>query len=275
MSTLLCIIENLVGLRVDKEVQRQMKKRGFQSFEPLTRVIQQQASLHHRNTHQTSVAWKALPLCLPHCICSAPETCREVCLLGKWKHRADIIAKAYDKLIDEADTALLLTVVRESWGQELGNLNRLKPETPQRWLQRRLEHLPGLRGIAHVDVSLNIELDGTQHWQGHIHAVLTGGTPEEIKAALKIRPTSAVPKPVMLKPIREGDLARTLAYVTKPLPEGRVAYVAATGRQRQRYVNVPSGHLREHDEWRMSMLMPARLVIIGMRLGRNGTSECR
>lgn len=263
------------GLRVGRDIGRQMKRRGFATFETCELVAEQQASQIRRNADRTSCVWEAMAHCHADDICRTPQRCQAACLIGHWEWRAGIIMKAYDRLIDEADTAVLVTVVHGNWRRELGELEELKPEALHRWLQRRLRQCPRVRGIAFVDVSLNTELGGSQHWQGHIHAVLTGGTPEEVKAALTIRQTPTVPKPVMVKQIEEGELARTLAYVIKPLPEGRVAYIAATGRQRQRYVNVPRGQLREHDQWRMSMRMPARLVIIGMRLGRIGMDECR
>lgn len=262
------------GLRASSTIRREMKRRGFAEFEAIDRVARQQASQIRRNADQASAMWEAMARCHEGDQCRSPKRCQAACLFGQWRYRADLVIKAHDRLVQADGQALLVTAVHWKWGYLPGDLNSLKPRTLHRWLQRRLADLPGLRGIASADVSLNMH-DGEIWWQGHLHAVIAGGDAAEIRAALAVPPTAAVPKPIMVKPIGAGDLARTLAYVTKPLPEGRVAYTAENGRQRQRYVNVPLRHLREHDHWRMGMRMPERFMILGTRLGRIGTSECR
>lgn len=177
-----------------RAIRREMKRRGFAKFEAIYRVARQQVSQIRRNVDEASAMWEAMARCHEGDLCRLPKSCQAACLFGQWRYRADLIIKAHDHLV-------------QAGGQALADL-------------------PGLRGIASVDVSPNMH-DGEIWWQGHLHAVIAGGDATEIRAALAVPPTAAVPKPIMVKPIGDGDLARTLAYVTKPLPEGRVR--TATG----------------------------------------------
>lgn len=251
-----------------------MVDRDFPDFEPLDLVAKQQAQMMRRNAQSSDCRWSAVGQCTADDICREPNRCQAACLLGNWASRGDTILDAHDQLMSHSSQFHLVTVVNWGWARDTGNLYDLKPRSMHRWLQRRIQHLKGIQGIACVEASLNT-VGSIELWQGEINLVSTGASHQELSKALKLSPSTRVPKPVMIKAIQPGDLAHVLAYITKPLPEGRVAYEADNGRQRQRYVRVPSAHLREHDAWRMSMLMRDRLLVIGMRLAQSGTEKCR
>ncbi|MEP9368206.1 hypothetical protein [Xanthobacter sp. VNH20] len=254
------------NIRYRSSIRRALRDRGFDDFETFASVSKQQASMMRRHKGNDKCKWEAIGYCRQDDICRVPKRCQAACLIGNWAYRSEIIVAVHDKIKEVPREAFLVTVVLESWSFQLGRLADLKPATPHRWIQGRLQNLKGVRGIAYVDVSFNT-MGANSVWQGHLHAVLTGATKEELKAALSVKANAAVPKPVMVKEIADGDLVHVLAYATKPLPEGRVAYVAENGRQAQRFINVPPKHLREHDLWRMGMLMPDRHQLIGMRIG--------
>lgn len=251
-------------------LHRALKARGC-SFEPIADVEKKQKAMLRRNADMQTSSWECLAYCKPEDLCRDPGRCQSACLLGSWLHRGELIAKVHDRLQSEPYEAFLVTLVRRAWARDLGDLTGLKPTSLHRWLQRRLSACGNtVKGVACVDVSMNV-VDGRTYWQGHIHAVLTAPSKDALMRALKVPPSSTASKPCMAKQVHEDDLAHVLAYVTKPLPEGRVAYIAQNGRQGQRYVHVPSRPMREHDAWRMGMRMPERLKIIGMRIGRSGT----
>jgi hypothetical protein len=209
----------------------------------------------------------------PHC---GPDACAcSPCLDGCWfssrRHRYQMITEA-QRLFSTQKTVLhFVSVAHPKWELPVGNLNQANIKAVQQWLYRRLKQLgTTVVAVGGFEVSLNVDLDGTSCWAGHVHLVIAGSDKPTLKKALQIekhyrsRPHS---RPVDVRDV--DNLGRRLGYSLKRIARRRVAYIDDQGRQNRNQVNLHSSDQREFDAWLLGLRVGDRTILIGCRAHGN------
>ena len=113
---------------------------------------------------------------------------------------------------------------------------------------------------------MNLELDGTSTWAGHVHFVVAGSDRHSLKKAFQIERYYRVKpylRPVDVRAV--DDLGRQLGYSLKRIARRRVAYIDGQGRQNRNQSNLSSSEQREFDGWLLGLPVGARTILIGCR----------
>jgi hypothetical protein len=95
--------------------------------------------------------------------------------------------------------------------------------------------------VGGFEASLNIELDGTSTWAGHVHLVIAGSDRQSLKKAFQIEKhyrSKPYLRPVDVRAV--DDLGRQLGYSFKRIARRRVAYIDGQGRQNRNQSNLSS-----------------------------------
>jgi hypothetical protein len=68
-----------------------------------------------------------------------------------------------------------VTIAHPKWKLPVRNLDEANINAVRQWLYRRFKKLDtSVIAVGGFEVSLNVELDGTSRWAGHIHMVVAG-----------------------------------------------------------------------------------------------------
>lgn len=106
-------------------------------------------------------------------------------------------------------------------------------------LARRLP--PNITFFGAVDVSLNCKENISGYWSFHLHGLLdrelTNPELKELKVSYPKNSKSGIHRPVQVKPIKEGSLNTTSAYVYKSYFLKRSQYLAKPKTGRNPYLN--------------------------------------
>jgi hypothetical protein len=149
----------------------------------------------------------------------------------------------------------------------IGKLAEANIPAVRQWLYRRFKKLStSAIAVGGFEVSLNVELDGTSTWAGHVHLVISGTDRQSLKKAFQIEKhhrSKPYLRPVDVRAVDE--LGRQLGYSLKRIARRRVAYIDGQGRQNRNQSNLSSSEQREFDGWLLGLPVGARTVLIGCR----------
>jgi hypothetical protein len=126
----------------------------------------------------------------------------------------------------QAGDLYFVSVAHPKWELPVGNLEQANINAVRQWLYRRFKQLDTtVVAVGGFEASLNVDLDGTSTWAGHVHLVVAGSDKPSLKRALQIekhyksRPYS---RPVDVRDV--DNLGRRLGYSLKRIARRR-AYI--------------------------------------------------
>lgn len=211
--------------------------------------------------------WKRLQKCkvggCPHKRCSA------ACWFGGRALMAHLTIQAYRLMRDLGLTLHFVSVALPQYRREISQLRSFSPNAMRQWLQRRLKLLEAGHGplfvVGQIEISLELELDGTMFWGPHAHFILAGRVSEmQLRKALK--PTKKLPRKfrsVVIKPIY--NLANAISYCLKRAPEIRKAMKEKTGRQNRSPNPLRPEQMVELDRWLLRLSADQLLLLRNVR----------
>lgn len=227
--------------RRQRRIARKMAALGVPDFETPADCTERQKRMvgrfRRRGVDQETV--EGLGDCSPQ-VCGMFE-CRDGCHFAARRWRYEMVSRAADSFEQHGGPQWFVTVIHPDW-----SWSTTEPFDPHRirrahdWLAVRLERLdePNLLVIGSWEFCLNVELDGTRVWSGHLHFIIAGPSHDALEQALtssKAESTAAGSKPLVINPI--GRLpGRRAAYCLKLCAEQRVAYKDETGRRNRRHL---------------------------------------
>jgi hypothetical protein len=250
----------------DRSQRKVMAKLDLPDFETVQQCSERQQKMVRRFERagelQHDTEWQS---CEPGFCAATP--CREGCWFASRRHRYRMITEGHRLLSNQTKDLLFVTVTHPKWELPIGKLAEANIPAVRQWLYRRFKRL-GASAIAigGFEVSLNIELDGTSAWAGHVHLVVAGSDRPSLKKAFQIeRHYRATPylRPVDVRAV--PDLGRQLGYSLKRIARRRVAYIDGQGRQNRNQSNLSSSEQREFDGWLLDLPVGARTILIGCR----------
>jgi hypothetical protein len=160
-----------------------------------------------------------------------------------------------------------VTITHPKWELPVGQLAEANIPAVRQWLYRRFKRLGwGVIAVGGFEASLNVELDGTSTWAGHVHLVVAGTDRQNLKKALQVEKhhrSKPYLRPVDVRAV--DDLGRQLGYSLKRIARRRVAYIDGQGRQNRNQSNLSSSEQREFDGWLLGLAVGARTILIGCR----------
>jgi hypothetical protein len=124
----------------------------------------------------------------------------------------------------------------------------------------------GVIAVGGFEASLNVELDGTSTWAGHVHLVVAGTDRQSLKREFQIEKhhrSKPYLRPVDVRAV--DDLGRQLGYSLKRIARRRVAYIDGQGRQNRNQSNLSSSEQREFGGWLLGLPIGARTILIDCR----------
>lgn len=239
--------------RRQRRIARRMAALGVPDFETPADCTARQdrmvGRLRRRGASRETV--EGLADCSPQA-CGMFE-CRDGCHFAARRFRHEMVPRAAEIFEQHEGPLWFVTVVHPDWSWPT-----TEPFSPERirqahdWLATRLERLGkrNLLAIGSWELCLNVELDGTCTWSGHIHFIIAGVTYDALEQALAISKAEATAlgsKPLMIKPV-VSRLARTIAYCNKLYAEQRSAYQDKTTRQNRNHLplRVPEQYYFDH-----------------------------
>jgi hypothetical protein len=246
--------------------QRRLAALGLPDFETLQQCADRQQQMVRRFNKtgelQHDAEWQE---CAPNFCAATP--CREGCWFASRHHRYQMITEAHQLLSSQAGDLFFATITHPKWELPVGDLNQANIPAVGQWLYRRCKKLgTGMIAVGGFEVSLNVELDGTSNWAGHVHLVVAGTDKLSLKKAFQIEKHHRS-KPY-LRPVDVRDvlnLGRQLGYSLKRIARRRVAYIDGQGRQNRNQSNLSSSEQREFDGWLLGLPVGARTILIGCR----------
>lgn len=252
----------------DNEWHKQAVKLGHPKFERLDKCVERQKLMLSRFMSHAPQrkGWENLRSCtLTRC---AVIDCSEACHFGVYRRRVAMLKTGLPLLKKHSKPFFFVTVVHPLWEAPIGQLKNISIEAAEKWSRRRLASLeiPGLISIGGFEVDHSVELDGTQHWAGHIHLVVAGATKDQLRAAFRvekkyrrIRPGQKIVK------IKNFDsLTKTLAYTQKRLVRTKVAFKREDNGRQDRKVRTPTAKIwAECDTWLYGLPLGARIILFG------------
>jgi hypothetical protein len=198
------------------------------------------------------------------CACSP---CRDGCWFASRHDRYQMITEAHRLFTTQSTDLAFVTVAHPKWELPVGNLDQANINAARQWLYRRFKQLSTtVIAVGGFEASLNVNLDGTTYWAGHVHLVVAGSDKPSLRKALQIekhhrlRPFS---RPVDVRDV--DNLGRRVGYSLKRIAKRRVAYIDGQGRQNRNQCNLHSSEQREFDNWLLDLLIGDRTILIGCR----------
>jgi hypothetical protein len=260
--------DSLHGLceRGPRKQRKVMTKLGLPDFETVQQCSERQQQTVRRFERagelQHDADWTE---CKPG-FCAA-TLCRDGCWFASRDHRYQTITEGHRLLSDQPKDLLFVTITHPKWELPIGKLAEANIPAVRQWLYRRSRQL-GTSAIAvgGFEVSLNIELDGTTTWAGHVHLVVAGTDKDSLKKAFQIEKhyrSKPYLRPVDVRGVEK--LGRQLGYSLKRIARRRVAYIDGQGRQNRNQSNLTSSEQREFDGWLLGLTVGARTILIGCR----------
>jgi hypothetical protein len=251
----------------EREQRKLMEDLGLPDFETLQQCSDRQRQMARRFQNvdrQRTVNW-IWERCEPDaCACSP---CRDGCWFASRHHRYQMITEAHRLLSAQTGHLYFVTIAHPKWELPVGQLNTIKINPVRQWLYRRVKQLgTTVTAVGGFEASLNIDLDGTSCWAGHVHLAVAGSDKPSLKKALQIekhhrpRPFS---RPVDVRDV--DNLGRRLGYSLKRIAKRRVAYIDGQGRQNRNQSNLSTSEQREFDNWLLGLLVGDRTMLIGCR----------
>jgi hypothetical protein len=265
-----------------------MIKLGLPDFETVQQCSERQQKMVSRFERagelQHDAGWQE---CEPNFCAATP--CREGCWFASRRHRYQMITEGHrllssqpGLLSSQPGDLFFVTITHPKWQLPIGKLAKANIPAVRQWLYRRFKRLgSGVIAVGGFEASLNVELDGTSTWAGHVHLVVAGTDRKSLKKALQIEKhhrSKPYLRPVDVRAV--PDLGRQLGYSLKRIARRRVAYIDGQGRQNRNQSNLSSSEQREFDAWLLGLPVGARTILIGFRAhaGRlrlvNGSSGC-
>jgi hypothetical protein len=252
--------------RRDRKQRKAMAKAGLPDFETVQQCRERQQKMARRSEragelHQLAGSEE----CEPDFCAAAP--CRDGCWFASRRHRYQMITEAHRLLSDQPGDLLFATITHPKWELPVGKLAKANIPAVRQWLYRRFKNLgTNVIAVGGFEASLNVELDGTSTWAGHVHLVVGGSDRASIKTAFQIEKHYRVKSYLRPVDIRDvGCLGRQLGYSLKRIARRRVAYIDGQGRQNRNQSNLTSSEQREFDGWLLGLPVGARTILIGCR----------
>jgi hypothetical protein len=252
--------------RRDRRQSKVMAKLGLPDFETARECSERQQQMARRferagELHHLS-EWTE---CEPKLCAATP--CRDGCWFASRRHRYQMITQGHRLLSNQPGELLFVTITHPKWEVPVGALNKANIPAVRQWLYRRFKRLStSAIAIGGFEASLNVELDGTSAWAGHVHLVVAGTDKVTLKKAFQIEKhyrSKPYLRPVDVRAV--ADLGRQLGYSLKRIARRRVAYIDGQGRQNRNQTNLSSSEQREFDGWLLGLPAGARTILIGCR----------
>lgn len=262
--------------KIERSQLKQMRKIGISNFESFSDVHTRQQEMFRRfdaNDIDTE-DFDELRLCEPeYC---ARTGCNAGCHFGTRKLRFKEILLAYEFFSQLNEPLYMATIVHPLWQRPLGDLSKINIKAARQWNYRRLHSLgPNVFAKGIFEVSLNHELDGSYHWAGQIHQIVSGASEKAFDEAFALEPSyhQENAKPVDVEPV--GNLGYQQGYCLKRLGQERRAYKSSkTGRQNRRKLPFQKAvHWIEHDLWLLTLPGSARIITHGFRTKRDDEKD--
>jgi hypothetical protein len=252
--------------RRDRRQRRLLAKLGLPDFETAQQCSERQQQMARRFERagelQHDADWRE---CEPNFCAARP--CRDGCWFASRRHRYEMITEAHSLLTSQTGDLQFTTITHPKWEMPVGKLAEANVPAVRQWLYRRFKCLgSGVIAVGGFEASLNIELDGSSTWAGHVHLIVAGCDRQSLKKALQIeRHYREKPylRPVDIRDV--GNLGRQLGYSLKRIARRRVAYMDGQGRQNRNQANLSSSEQREFDCWLLGLPVGARTILIGCR----------
>jgi hypothetical protein len=252
--------------RRDRKRRKVMAEVGLPDFETVQQCRERQQKMARRFERagdlQHDNAWQE---CEPKFCAATP--CRDGCWFASRRHRYQMITEGHRLLSNQPGDLLFATITHPKWELPIGKLAEANIPAVRQWLYRRFKRLgSGVIAVGGFEVSLNIELDGTTTWAGHVHLVVAGTDRQSLKKAFQIEKhyrSRPYLRPVDVRAV--DDPGRQLGYSLKRIARRRVAYMDGQGRQNRNQSNLTSSEQREFDGWLLGLEVGARTILIGCR----------
>jgi hypothetical protein len=258
-------LRNRISKR-DRELHEEMAGLGLSDFETVQQCNERQEQMiaRLRQAEYEAGDRRDLRQCEPDwCAC---EHCVDGCWQATRNRRYGEITSGYKILKRHTGNLFEVCVVHPLWQRDVGHLQDISINAARQWLERRLRNLgPDVTAIGSFEVSLNRELDGSEHWAGHMHLIVAHDDERALKKALRLEKrhrSDANDVPVKVRLVT--NVGRQLGYALKRLVEERRAYRGKrNGRQQRRSLPPAPDHWAEHDAWLLSISKGARTIAIG------------
>jgi hypothetical protein len=252
--------------RRERRQRKAMAKLGIPDFEMVQQCGDRQQQMGRRFERagelQDEAEWAE---CETEFCAATP--CRDGCWFASRRHRYQMITEGHRLLSDQTESLHFVTITHPRWELPIGRLAEANIPAVRQWLYRRSRQL-GTSAIAvgGFEASLNIELDGSSTWAGHVHLVVAGTDKQRLRKAFQIEKHYRVESYLRPVDIRDVDcLGRQLGYSLKRIARRRVAYIDGQGRQNRNQSNLSSSEQREFDGWLLGLPVGARTILIGCR----------
>jgi hypothetical protein len=247
-----------------RELMADLGLRDFETWQQCGDRQRQMARRFQNADRQRSINW-IWERCEPDaCACTL---CKDGCWFASRHHRYQMITEAHRVFTTQTGDLHFVRVAHPKWELPVGNLHQANINAVRQWLYRRFKQLDTtVTAVGGFEASLNVDLDGTSYWAGHVHLVVAGSDKPSLKKALQIekhyrsRPYS---RPVDVRDV--DNLARRLGYSSKRIARRRVAYIDGQGRQNRNKANLSSSEQREFDGWLLGLSVGDRTILIGCR----------
>jgi hypothetical protein len=257
--------------KTEREQRELMVNLGLPDFETWQQCSDRQRKMARRfkNADEQSPQKLDWEECEPEfCACSP---CLDGCWFASRHHRYQMITQAHDLFTTQTGDLSFVTVAHPKLELPVGTLDQANIDAARQWLYRRLKQLgTSVIAVGGFEASLNVNLDGTTRWAGHVHLVVAGSDKPSLKRALQIEQhhrSRSYSRPVDVRDV--DNLARRLGYSLKRIAKRRVAYIDGQGRQNRNQANLHSLEQREFDNWLLGLLVGDRTILIGCRAHGN------
>jgi hypothetical protein len=252
--------------RVGQGQYRLLAKLGLPDFETVQQCSERQQQMARRFERAGELHHDADWRECKRNFCAATPCC-EGCWFASRRHRYQMITEGHRLLSNQPGDLYFVTITHRKWELPVGQLAAANIPAVRQWLYRRFKRLgSGVIAVGGFEASLNIELDGTSTWAGHVHLVVAGADKTSLKKAFQIEKHHRLKpylRPVDVRAV--DDLGRQLGYSLKRIARRRVAYIDGQGRQNRNQSNLSSSEQREFDGWLLGLPVGARAILIGCR----------
>lgn len=254
-----------------KQLEQKMRAVGLPDFETPESVSRQQERMVRRLDRRGLLDdHMEMKTCAG--VCELPGLCSAACWVKRREYRAYLIPEATRLMFGYSKYVHTVSVVHPRYQVAPGKLSQFSLGAFKQQLARRLKKLERSIGkrvvaIGAIELTLDVELDGTTVWSPHAHLVVWGNvTKKQFRKALLPSKKFRHPreKLVVVKPALAPG--RALGYATKRHPQLRQAYKSEkNGRQHRRKVKLPTSALNEHDTWLLSVPRDEPFFLHGIR----------
>jgi hypothetical protein len=198
---------------------------------------------------------------------ASPGQCNGACYRAQRAYRLGLLPQALS-LLSDCETLHFVTLASPHWRRPVGQIHTVRPDAIKQWLRRRLLRTqPATIAIGGIEVSFNVERDGSTSWAPHVHMIVANVSAAAIKSAFATDRFTALKskseKPLRVEPVT--DLGKQLGYCVKGHVVERVAYIGSHGRQTRKTNRLRADLLAEYDRWLAASNVADRLILIGVR----------